>query len=118
MEIYVVKSGDTVDSIAERYGIAVSSVIYDNQLRYPYPLALGQALLISAGASAEPSYPAWVNGYAYPFIQQEVLSQTLPYLSSLSVFSILSVLSILPSPHLSVTAFTGSFNCVIRISGG
>lgn len=87
MEIYVVKSGDTVDSIAERYGIAVSSVIYDNQLRYPYPLALGQALLISAGASAEPSYPAWVNGYAYPFIQQEVLSQTLPYLSSLSVFS-------------------------------
>lgn len=87
MEIYVVKSGDTVDSIAERYGIAVSSVIYDNQLTYPYPLALGQALLISAGASAEPTYPAWVNGYAYPFIQREVLSQTLPYLSSLSVFS-------------------------------
>lgn len=87
MEIYVVKAGDTVDSIAESYGVAVSSVIYDNQLSYPYPLALGQALLISAGEVSEPSYPAWVNGYAYPFIQQDVLSETLPYLSSLSVFS-------------------------------
>lgn len=87
MEIYVVKSGDTVDSIAESYGVAVSSVIYNNQLSYPYPLAVGQALLIPAGEPSAPSYPAWVNGYAYPFIQQDVLSETLPYLSSLSVFS-------------------------------
>ncbi|MBD5519116.1 MAG: LysM peptidoglycan-binding domain-containing protein [Lachnospiraceae bacterium] len=87
MEIYVVKSGDTVDSIAESYGIPVSSVIYNNQLVYPYPLAVGQALLLSYGEASEPSYPAWVNGYAYPFIQRDVLNETLPYLSSLSVFS-------------------------------
>ncbi len=87
MEIYVVKQGDTVDSIAESHGIPVSSVIYDNQLVYPYPLALGQALLLSSGETAVPSYPAWVNGYAYPFIQQSVLNETLLYLSSLSVFS-------------------------------
>lgn len=87
MEIYVVKSGDTVDSIAESYGIPVSSVIYNNQLVYPYALAVGQALLLSSGESSPPSYPAWVNGYAYPFIRQDVLDETLPYLSSLSVFS-------------------------------
>lgn len=87
MEIYVVKPGDTVDSIAESYGIPVSSVIYNNQLVYPYSLAVGQALLLSVGEDSEPSYPAWVNGYAYPFIQQDVLNETLPYLSSLSVFS-------------------------------
>lgn len=87
MEIYVVKSGDTVDSIAESHGISVSSVIYYNQLVYPYALALGQALLLSSGESSTPTYPAWVNGYAYPFIQQDVLNETLPYLSSLSVFS-------------------------------
>lgn len=87
MEIYVVQPGDTVDSIAESYGIPVSSVIYNNQLVYPYPLALGQALLLSAGEEQAPAYPAWVNGYAYPFIQQDVLEETLPYLSSLSVFS-------------------------------
>lgn len=87
MEIYVVKSGDTVDSIAESHGIPVSSLIYSNQLVFPYALAVGQALLLSSGEASEPSYPAWVNGYAYPFIQQEVLDETLPYLSSLSVFS-------------------------------
>ncbi len=87
MEIYVVKSGDTVDSIAESHGIPVSSVIYNNQLVYPYPLAVGQALLLSSGESSVPWYPAWVNGYAYQFIQQDVLSETLPFLSSLSVFS-------------------------------
>ena len=87
MEIYVVKSGDTVDSIAESYGIPVSSVIYNNQLVYPYALAVGQALLLSSGESSESSYPAWVNGYAYLFIRQDVLDETLPFLSSLSVFS-------------------------------
>ena len=87
MEIYVVQSGDTVDSIAESHGISTSSVIYNNQLTYPYPLAVGQALLLSSGEASGPSYPAWVNGYAYPFIQQNVLDETLPYLSSLSVFS-------------------------------
>ena len=87
MEIYVVKSGDTVDSIAASYGISVSSIIYNNQLVYPYPLAVGQALLLSAGEDSAPDYPAWVNGYAYPFIQQSVLNETLLYLSSLSVFS-------------------------------
>ena len=87
MEIYVVKSGDTVDSIAESRGIPVSSDIYNNQLVYPYALAVGQALLLSSGESSEPSYPAWVNGYAYPFIRQDVLDETLPFLSSLSVFS-------------------------------
>ena len=83
----MVKSGDTVDSIAESHGIPVSSVIYNNQLVAPYPLAVGQALLLSSGEPSTPSYPAWVNGYAYPFIQRDVLNETLPYLSSLSVFS-------------------------------
>lgn len=87
MEIYVVQSGDTVDSIAGSHGTSASSIIYNNQLEYPYPLAVGQALLLSSGETSEPSYPAWVNGYAYPFIRRDVLDETLPYLSSLSVFS-------------------------------
>lgn len=87
MEIYVVKEGDTVDSIADRYGISASSIIFNNQLVYPYALAVGQALLLSSGAPSIPSYPAYVNGYAYPFIDQNVLGDTLPFLSTLSVFS-------------------------------
>ena len=87
MEIYVVKEGDTVDSIADSYGISASSIIFNNQLIYPYALAIGQALLLSAGTSSIPSYPAYINGYAYPFIRQDVLDDTLPFLTTLSVFS-------------------------------
>lgn len=45
MEIYIVRPGDTVDTIADAYGISAQSIIYNNQLPYPYPLAIGQALL-------------------------------------------------------------------------
>lgn len=86
MEIYVVKPGDTIDAIAASYGISPESVIYNNQLLYPYALAVGQALLLSSSFAA-PSYTAFTNGYAYPFIESSVLNETLPFLTSLSVFS-------------------------------
>ena len=98
MLIYIVKAGDTVNSIAARYGVSSDSLIYDNQLVPPYTLAAGQALLISAGIAAgvsdEIQIPAtaeqrsiYVGGYAYPFISPFVLEQTLPYLSDLYIFS-------------------------------
>lgn len=87
MEIYVVKSGDTVDSIAAANGVPVDTVIYNNQLEYPYELAIGQALLLSTEESGQQGKRVEVNGYAYPFIDRAVLDQTLPYLSELSVFS-------------------------------
>lgn len=46
MQIYVVKSGDNVDSIAAEAGIPVSTLLWDNQIAYPYRLAVGQALLL------------------------------------------------------------------------
>ena len=87
MDIYVVKPGDSVDLIASYYGIPPSTIIYDNQLVYPYPLAIGQALLVNDGESSSPSYPAVVGGYAYPYIWEAVLEETLPYLTNLHVFS-------------------------------
>lgn len=86
MEIYVVKPGDTVDRIADSTGTGVEQIIYDNQLEYPYELAIGQALLINNYVrSAQRAIS--VSGYAYPFISEEVLEQTLPYLSELPIFS-------------------------------
>ena len=49
MEIYVVKAGDSVDSIAASLGIPVDQLIWDNQIEYPYRLAVGQALFIGNG---------------------------------------------------------------------
>lgn len=86
MEIYVVQPRDTIDIIASTYGVDINTLIYDNQLIYPYELAVGQALLIRNG-QRERTMEIVSNGYAYPFISRWVLNNTLPFLSELSVFS-------------------------------
>lgn len=87
MEIYVVKSGDNVDDIALMFGVSAQSIIYDNQLVYPYRLAVGQALLIDTGGIRENRKAAVIRGFAYPFISRYVLEQSLPSMSELAVFS-------------------------------
>lgn len=84
----MVRAGDTVDAIAAAYDIEVNSIIYDNQLIYPYQLAVGQALLIQTGQiDREGMQAIRSNGYAYPFISSWVLENTLPFLTELSIFS-------------------------------
>ncbi len=46
MNIYVVKSGDTVYSIANRFGVSAERIISDNAIIDPSKLAVGQAILI------------------------------------------------------------------------
>ena len=87
MELYVVKQGDSVDSIARTFNISTQTVIWDNQIEYPYRLAVGQALYISDGNTVEGRKLLYTSGYAYPFINEEVLEETLPYLDGLKVFS-------------------------------
>lgn len=92
MSIHVVKEGESVDTIAAAYGITAAALLYANQIPYPYQLAIGQALLIQDRAQDEQGVDrerniVVSNGYAYPFISEWVLEQTLPYLSELSVFS-------------------------------
>ena len=86
MSIYVVKRGDSVDTIAESQGIPVQSLIFDNQIGYPYRLAIGQALYIRENPSEE-RMPLYVFGYAYPIITPDNLENTLPFLTDLYVFS-------------------------------
>lgn len=86
MQIYVVQPGDTVDIIADNTGVSVNQITQDNQITYPYELAVGQALLITDG-ERNPSRSIRASGYAYPFISPWVLDQTLPYLSELPIFS-------------------------------
>lgn len=91
MLIYLVQSGDTVTSIARTYQIPAETVIYDNQLEAPFFLTPGQTLLLAKAddPTTEPPQkrPLHTTGYAYPFIRREILEQTLPYLTDLSVFS-------------------------------
>lgn len=87
MEIYVVRSGDTVDRIAAAYAVSADSIIWNNQLVYPYALAVGQALLIGTPDGTAGLWPANTGGYAYTYISPWVLEQTLPFLNRLFVFS-------------------------------
>lgn len=87
MQIYVVQKGDNVDSIALNFGVSPDTIIFDNQLIYPYKLALGQSLLINNGELRNDRRSAVIRGFAYPFISRYVLSQSLPALSELAVFS-------------------------------
>lgn len=46
MELYVVRSGDTVYQIARRYSTSADDIIFANQLQNPSVLSVGQALVI------------------------------------------------------------------------
>ncbi len=87
MQIYVVKPGDNVDRIAAESGIPVETIIYDNQIEYPYRLAVGQALFLRGERSSAERTPLYVSGYAYPFIDREVLEKTLKWLTAIYIFS-------------------------------
>ncbi len=96
MDIYVVRPGDTVDSIAVDTGADLETLLYVNQLEYPYRLAVGQALLLYPGSGTGRAahiekgsvrLPVISAGYAYPYISEWVLEESLPYLTELNVFS-------------------------------
>lgn len=87
MQIYVVEQGDTVDSIAAVTGISIEMLIYDNQIVYPYRLAVGQALYINDGVAMPDHRGLHVSGYAYPYIEAVTLADTLQWLSAIHVFS-------------------------------
>ena len=50
--IYVVQPGDTIDGVAANYGVNVETIIQDNQIVFPYALAVGQALFSDGGTRA------------------------------------------------------------------
>ena len=134
MEIYVVQKGDTIWSIAQRFGVSPQRIISDNGIMNPQSLVEGQALVVlipeityviragdtlngiadkfgvtameilqnNPSLASSPSLWAGqpivikfqgeknrdivVNGYAYPYIQRELLERTLPFLSTLTLF--------------------------------
>ncbi len=135
MIIHVVQSGETINSIADKYGIPSSRLIRANGLRNPLNLVVGQTIVIvypkevhivqegdtlesiaydyqittiqllrnnphlldrrglRKGESIIISYDdekrmdTTINGYAYPYINRDVLRKNLLYLTYLSIFS-------------------------------
>ena len=85
-DTYTVEQGDTLYSIAENLGVPVNTLLADNpQLGGVPTIYPGQTL--NVGFTAEKLRTLRVNGYAYPFIDREVLRRTLPYLTYLTIFT-------------------------------
>lgn len=84
-ETYQVKEGDNLADIAASYGISIMQLLRNNpQLfnrTYIYP---GEELIISL--TDEKLMELSTNGYALPFISTDVLKETLPYLTYLTIF--------------------------------
>lgn len=135
MEIYTVRAGDTIFSIAREFGVPESRIVTDNLLEDPARLTVGESIIIRypsqtyvvrggdtlfSIASATGNdlitlyqynpvlqgrpnvYPGQIlnirlsevplgqiatNGYVYPFVTEDDIRSTLPYLTYLSVFS-------------------------------
>ncbi len=88
MLIYVVEQGDTAASIAARYDLSLQQLVYENELRTPQSLAVGQALLITQTGERPQRLGLLASGYAYPFTQEELLLDAFPVLDEVLSFSV------------------------------
>ena len=84
--VHTVSSGETLYSIAREYGVTISRLLQNNpSLMGRTTIFAGDTLVIRY--EGEGKRKIAVNGYAYPFIEEETLDRTLPSLSYLTPFS-------------------------------
>ncbi len=85
--VHTVTSGDTLFSISEQYDITPNRILQNNpRVAANEFLTPGEELVITYEGD-EVIDTLVINGYAYPFINREVLRSTLPFLTYLSIFT-------------------------------
>lgn len=85
-QTHTVAPGESLSSIAGRYDTTVRQLLRNNPvLGGRTTIWPGQTLVISY--DQEPARTIGVNGYAYPFINQNLLWRQLPYLTFLTPFT-------------------------------
>ncbi len=85
-QYHTVNEGETVYSIAQQYGVSVNRLYRNNPIlrgqNIVYP---GQTLVITY--ESDRTRRIDVNGYAYPFIDRNLLRSTLPYINFMTPFT-------------------------------
>lgn len=82
---YTVAPGDTLISVSERFGISPLTLVQNNlELAVDPQLKVGQVLTIKFEGTKRRTIA--INGYAYPFINRNVLLRSLPLLTRLTIF--------------------------------
>ncbi|WP_250277972.1 LysM peptidoglycan-binding domain-containing protein [[Clostridium] colinum] len=85
MIIYVVKEGDTLSSIAKNYDTTAEFLAKENMINLSDNLVIGQTIVIPQNTKKIGTIAT--NGYLYTNIEEDLLRQTLPYLTFATVFS-------------------------------
>ncbi|MBQ8510657.1 MAG: LysM peptidoglycan-binding domain-containing protein [Clostridia bacterium] len=84
--VHTVAPGDSLYSIAARYGVSVNQLWRNNpSLGGRGELYPGQTIVIDYADAKRGSLQT--TGYVYPFVTEDVLRRTLPYLTYLAIFS-------------------------------
>ena len=85
-ETYVVRPGDTLFSVAQRFSLPPLALLRRNPgLGGTAQLRPGQTLVLAW--QQQGTRPLELSGYAYPFVQQQVLRGILPYATYLAPFT-------------------------------
>lgn len=83
---HTVVQGETMESVAGQYGVTINQLLRNNPwLEGDITLYPGQVLVIDFDQDKQGTLS--VNGYAYPYIDREVLRKTLPYLTYITIFT-------------------------------
>ena len=114
-QVHTVAAGESLPNIARQYGTTVDALLRNNPelngraLIYP-----GQVLTIFLDTQRRGSLA--VNGYAYPFIQEEEIRRVLPYLTYLTVLPMASMPKEICSHRMMHSSFGWQKNMVSRRS--
>ena len=85
-QVHTVQPGESLSSIARQYGMSLRQLYRNNPILGGGPVLYpGQTLVISYEGATEGVLS--VNGYAYPFIDKDLLKSTVPYLTFLTPFT-------------------------------
>ncbi len=86
VETHTVTEGDTLYSVAQLYGVSVNTILRNNpSVGALAPLTIGQTLVIRF--RGDPMGSLITNAYAYPFIEDGLLREVLPFLTRLIPFT-------------------------------
>lgn len=113
-KIHTVQPGDTVYSIARQYGISVRELYQNNIfLQGQGTLTPGEELVITLRDTPKGG-SLGINGYAYPFINADLLRQTLSYMTYVTPFTygIAEDGSLIPLRDEGILAAAGQYGAV------
>jgi spore germination protein len=83
---HTVRNGESLASIASKYGVSVMELLRNNpNLSDRELLVPGETIVISYDTNK--TRKTAIGGYAYPYIDRNILRKTLPYLTYITIFN-------------------------------